>query len=83
MERALLDLVALPADVPRWSAGDGAAAAVVLSAGVALMLPLDDPLDARIDRWIHADLDRHLPTVWNDVMQPVLWSGIAVGGLGT
>ncbi|WP_248355904.1 phosphatase PAP2 family protein [Anaeromyxobacter oryzae] len=80
--RVLLDVVAIPADVPRWSAEDAIPLALVLDTSVALMV--DDPsADVRLDRWISSEVDPHLPLVWNDVMQPVLWAGIAVGGFGT
>lgn len=81
--RALVDVVAIPADVPRWSAGDAAQVALVLSAGVVLMLPLRDPYDARLDRWITRELDDRVPKVWTEVMQPALWGGLALGGFGT
>jgi hypothetical protein len=83
LERVLHDVVAIPANAPRWSAGDWAQLALWSGAVVTLMLPLDDPYDVRLDRWIHQELDPRLPTVWNDWMQPLLWGGIAVGGLGT
>lgn len=83
LRRVLADLVAIPADVPRWSAGDAAQVAVVLSSGVALMLPPGDPPDVRLDRWIRAEVDPRVPTVWNDAMQPALWGALAAGGLGT
>ena len=83
LPRVVNDLVAIPANVPSWSAGDWAQL-VAWTAGVAvLMAPLDDPLDARLDRWTRQEVSPHLPVVWNDVMQPLLWGGIAIGGLGT
>jgi hypothetical protein len=83
LPRVLNDLVAIPANVPAWSAGDWAELAAWTAGVAALMAPLDDPYDARLDRWIRREMTPHLPVVWNDVMQPLLWGGIAVGGLGT
>lgn len=81
-ERALLDVVALPADAPRWGAGDVAALAGVAVVTIGLMLPLEPSLDVRLDRAITDELDPRLPTVWTVPMQVVLWGGIATGGLG-
>ncbi|ACL67555.1 conserved hypothetical protein [Anaeromyxobacter dehalogenans 2CP-1] len=83
VRRVLLDVVAIPADAPRWSAPDAAGLAVALGAGLALMWPAHPSADVRLDRWITRELNPHLPLVWNDVVQPALWGGIAVGGLGT
>ncbi|GAO04457.1 phosphatase PAP2 family protein [Anaeromyxobacter sp. PSR-1] len=83
VRRVLLDLVAIPADAPRWSAPDAAGLALTLGAGLALMWPAEPSPDVRLDRWITRELNPHLPVVWNDVVQPALWGGIAVGGLGT
>jgi hypothetical protein len=83
LERVLHDVVAIPANVPRWSASDWAQFALVSGAVGALMLPLEDPYDARLDRWMRQELDPRLPTVWNDWMQPLLWGGLAVGGIGS
>jgi PAP2 superfamily protein len=80
--RVLRDVVAIPANAPRWSGTDWAELALWSGAVGTLMLPLGDPYDARLDRWAREELDPRLPTVWNDWMQPVLWGGIAVGGLG-
>ncbi|ABC83853.1 phosphatase PAP2 family protein [Anaeromyxobacter dehalogenans] len=83
VRRVLLDLVAIPADAPRWSAPDAAGLALALGSGLALMWPARPSADVRLDRWITRELNPHLPLVWNDVVQPALWGGIAVGGLGT
>lgn len=83
LERVLHDVVAIPANAPRWSGGDWAQLALVSGAVGALMLPLDDPRDARLDRWMEQELDPRLPTVWNAWMQPLLWGGLAVGGVGS
>ncbi|WP_242353011.1 MULTISPECIES: phosphatase PAP2 family protein [Anaeromyxobacter] len=83
LQRVLHDVVAIPANAPRWSAGDFGQLALWSGAVGALMFPLHDPADARLDRWIHRELDSRLPTVWTEWMQPTLWAGIAAGGLGT
>lgn len=83
VRRVLLDVVAIPADAPRWSAPDAAGLALTLGAGLALMWPAHPSPDVRLDRWITRELNPRLPVVWNDVVQPALWGGIAVGGLGT
>jgi hypothetical protein len=81
--RVPYDVVAIPANVTLWSAADWAQLAFWTGAVGTLMLPLDDPYDARLDRWMRQELDPRLPTVWNDWMQPLLWGSIAVGGLGS
>ena len=83
LKRVVRDVVAIPANAPQWSAGDWAQLALWSGAVGALMVPLDDPPDARLDRWMREELDPRLPTVWNDWMQPLLWGGIAVGSIGT
>ncbi|WP_242343681.1 phosphatase PAP2 family protein [Anaeromyxobacter terrae] len=83
LKRVLHDVVAIPANAPRWSAGEWAELALWSGAVGVLMFPLANPRDAQLDRWIHRELDPRLPTVWTDWMQPLLWSGIAAGGLGT
>ena len=82
IHRALVDLVAIPADIPRWSARDAVPLAGVTATGLALMVGEPSP-DVRVDRWARDDVNPHVPPVWNDVVQPLLWGGIAVGGLGT
>jgi hypothetical protein len=83
VSRALYDVVAIPANVPRWDAGDWARLGLWTGVVGVLWFGGDPPPDVRIDRWATEHVNPHVPTVWNDVMQPVLWSTIAVGGLGT
>lgn len=81
--RVLLDVVAIPADAPRWSGPDAAGLLLALGSGIALMFPAHPSADVRLDRWISDAVNPHVPVVWNDVVQPALWGGIAVGGLGS
>jgi membrane-associated phospholipid phosphatase len=83
VERVLYDLVAIPANVPRWSAGDFAALGLWGGAVAALAAPGSPTLDVRIDRWSRAHLSRNGPVVWTGPMQGVLWTSLAVGTLGT
>lgn len=84
VRRVLYDLVAIPANVGSWDAGDWAQLGAIGGAVGALWLwPTDPSPDVRIDRWTTVHVNPHVPTVWNGVMQPLLWTAIAGGGLGT
>jgi hypothetical protein len=84
IQRVLYDVVAIPANVGSWDAGDWLQLGIIGGAVAALWLaPADPSPDVRVDRWTHVHVNPHVPTVWNDVMQPVLWGTIAVGSLGT
>lgn len=83
VQRILFDVVAIPADVPRWSATDAAGLALTAVAVTGLMWPADPSLDVRLDRWFRERVSRTGPTVWNDWVQGTLWVGVAAGGLGT
>jgi hypothetical protein len=80
-ERTLWDLVAIPANVPSWSAFDWAFHGAVTASVITLMWPADPSPDVRIDRWIGVHVAPHKPEVWSRPMQAVLWGSIAVGGL--
>jgi PAP2 superfamily len=81
--RTLVDLVAIPANVDGWGTDAWLQAGAVGATVAVLMMPRDPSLDVRLDRWLRRDVNGGSPLVWNDVMQPLLWSSIAVGGIGT
>jgi membrane-associated phospholipid phosphatase len=83
VQRVLYDLVAIPANVPRWSVGDFATFGLWAGAVAALAAPGSPSLDVRIDRWSRAHVSRTDPVVWTGPMQGVLWASLAVGTLGT
>ncbi len=83
LQRVAFDLVAIPAGVPRWDAGDWARFAAVTGTVAALMAPAGPSPDVQLDRWIGAHVNPSVPEVWTPWMQPALWGGIAAGGLGT
>jgi hypothetical protein len=86
--RVLADLVAIPAGMARWEAPDWAAFSLVTLATGALMLPLDHPLDARLQHSLRDALGPERFKVWTplgDVLVHVgLWgtmAGILAWGL--
>jgi membrane-associated phospholipid phosphatase len=86
--RVLADLVAIPAGMARWEAPDWATFSLVTLATGALMLPLDHPLDARIQHSIHEALGPDRFKIWTplgDVLvHTALWgtmAGILAWGL--
>lgn len=81
--RAAMDVVAIPANAVRWEPADWAQFAGWSLAVGGLMFAGDPVADVQLDRWISRNLDAHVPLVWGAQMQLVLWSSIAVGGLGT
>jgi hypothetical protein len=82
--RVLYDVVAIPANVGGWDAGDWAQLGVLGGAVGALWLwPSDPSPDVRIDRWTKIHVNPHVPEIWGRPMQAALWSSIAVGGLAT
>ncbi len=81
--RALSDVVAIPANVGSWDGGDWAQLALWSGAVAAPWLAGDPSLDVRLDRWSRDVVNPAVPTVWNDVTQPLLWGSIAVGGFAT
>ena len=82
LKRVVFDVLAIPANVPSWSAFDFAQLALWTGAGVALSYPASPSVDVRVDRWFGETAGRG-PLLWSDGMQGALWATIAVGGLGT
>jgi membrane-associated phospholipid phosphatase len=83
VKRVLHDVVAIPANVPRWSAGDFATFGLWGGAVAALAVPLSPSVDVRIDRWSRDHVSKTGPVMWTGPMQGALWSSLAVGTLGT
>jgi hypothetical protein len=82
-KRVVWDVVAIPANIPRWGTGDWVQVGLLAGAVTGLMLPLEPSGDVALDRWIAANARPRLPTVWSGPMQGALWGSLAVGGLGT
>jgi hypothetical protein len=82
LQRIAFDVIAIPANVPGWSAGDFAQLALWTGAGVALSAPGNPPADVRLERWFR-DRAGPGPLVWSGAMQGALWGTIAVGAFGT
>ncbi len=80
-ERALLDLVAIPASAPTWTTRGWLELGGVSVVTVGLMLPLDPSLDVRLDQYVYSDMS-WLPHIWGMEMQVPLWTGLAVGSTG-
>jgi PAP2 superfamily len=83
VKRVIYDVVAIPANVPRWSAGDFLTLGFWGGTVAALAYPAAPSLDVRIDRWSHEHVSKENPVVWTGPMQATLWSTLAVGALGT
>jgi hypothetical protein len=81
LRRVLWDLVAIPANVDRWSRDDWLAFGAVAVVVGGLWFGGNPSPDVRLDHWLGVHVGS--PPVWNDYSQPLLWAGIAVGGLGT
>lgn len=82
-ERVATDVVAIPAGVVDWSAGDWATFGGVMAPTVALMLPTNPSPDVRLDNWIEGTFDPWMPDLWKMEYQAFLWGGLAVGGFGS
>lgn len=82
VKRTLVDVVAIPANAPHWSAEDWVQFAGWSAAIGTLMFAGDPVLDVQLDHWFHQNLDSAIPLVWSHPMQLVLWSSIALTGGG-
>ncbi|HET7753723.1 MAG TPA: phosphatase PAP2 family protein [Anaeromyxobacteraceae bacterium] len=84
VKRALYDVVAIPANVGSWDAADWAQLGAFGGAIAGLWYwPANPSPDVRFERWTTVHVSPHIPTIWNEVMQPLLWTSIAGGTLGT
>lgn len=83
VSRVLLDVVAIPGNVGSWGRGDWLQLAFWSGAVAVPWFAGEPSLDVQLDRWAYRDVNPAVPTIWNDRMQPALWTSIAVAGFGT
>jgi hypothetical protein len=82
IERVAWDVIAIPANAPRWDAGDWAITTAFAGSILALMWPAEPSPDVRIDRWITQHVNPWMPMIWTDAMQVTLWGTLAIGSFG-
>ncbi len=74
--RVLADLVAIPAGMARWEAPDWATFSLVTLATGVLMLPLDHPLDARLQDSLHEALGPDRFKIWTPMGDVLVHAGL-------
>lgn len=80
VQRILYDLVAIPANVGRWDAGDWVQLGII-GAGVAGLWLVEPSADVRFDRWTRVHVNPHLPKVWTRTLEFTLWPALVGGAL--
>jgi hypothetical protein len=82
-QRVLRDVVAIPAGVGRWDAGDWLRLGIVGGSVAVLWLGADPSPDVRLDRWTRDHVNPHLPKVWTRTLEFTLWPVLVGGVLAT
>ncbi len=73
--RVAADLLAIPASVTRWEPIDWGLFAAVAAPTLGLMMPFEHPNDARIQRWIRAELGPN-KLVWTPLGDAIVWTSL-------
>jgi len=81
--RAFTDLVAIPANIPWWSASEWGPALSIGAAVTMMMFPVLGPsADARLQHWVDGRIGTLRPQIWNKFYDAMFWVAVGSAGFG-